>query len=144
MSAIGTSRSQLFDILVEAFEAEPDVQVVYGIPDNDDERQEVVCLAGVSDGSDSVLSLGASTRNEVFGLDMIVKVYDPAGTRQEVDVRAWQMVDAIEAGVTAAACLNGTAYRTEFGTKLSDGPIAAEGGGSVVFVQLTLDVSARI
>jgi hypothetical protein len=123
-----------------------DVQVTYGAPDAHEE-QKVVALLGTRDADEEAAAMGAGRKDETYELLVKVKVHDPAGTPQDVDVAGYALGDAVVDAVEGAGdyTLDNTvmwAFATS--TTSANGVQAAEGGGWVIFIDVIVTCKARI
>jgi len=123
-SAISAARANLFD-LMEADAGYADVQVTFGAPAGHEE-QEVVALLGVDDADEEDVALGAQRSDEVFVLEVGIKVYDPAGDAPEVDAKGFALYEVLRSVVNANRTLGGTVRRAKVSRLRTDGAQPAE------------------
>jgi hypothetical protein len=161
-SSIAPARAALYTLLVAAAgdpsSALADVQITFGYPDQL-EQQEVVCLLGVIEPSESSASLRPrAPREEKYKLELAVKVYNPAAssndtaitTTRDLDVRVWAIAEAVREIVNANLTLTDTVRTAYVVLQKSDGPLAPVDAstkrlpGFVMRVDLHVECEARI
>lgn len=70
-------------------------QVTYGWPR--DEQRELVAVVGTSERSEqTTAALGGRSRNEDYGLQVIITVQNPGLTQQQATERAFELLGVVE------------------------------------------------
>lgn len=154
-TTVAEAHGLLFDLLVDTFAAEPDVQIVYGFPEVY-ELDKVVGLIGqqpVGQREDWA-ALGNQSKREEYSIDVAVKVHDPVSGNtpegaQSTYTEAFRIVEAIRSAVHATKGLGlneADASRNARAavTGAPGGFEPAQGGGWVVFVNVVVTVQADI
>lgn len=146
-SAISASRQALHTLLA-ASSALNGVQVTFGVPAGYEER-EVVALTGVVAAGAEFAALGGQRKEETFGLQVAIKVHDPAGDSDTVDARGFALYEAVRDVLTGNINLSGTVRQAIVGSLVTDGvqPAVDESGtaqGCVIFLTATVNCAVRI
>lgn len=154
-TTVAEAHGLLYDLLVDAFAGEPDVQVTYGPPEVY-ELRKVVSITGqqpVGQREDWA-ALGNADKAEEYSIDVVVKVHDPVSGNtpegaQATYTEAFRLVEAIRGVVheskglglnTADAARNARAQVSG----ATGGAEPAQGGGFVTYVEVVVTVYARI
>lgn len=130
------------------------VQITYGPPAH--EELEVVALLGVRSPEEEVGALGARRREEVYELEVGVKVHDPtagpataeaiaAGTRTQIDVdaRGFELAEWVRSVVHHHWTLSGTVRAAGVTRQITEGVQLAE-KGALIFLLLTIECEATV
>lgn len=143
-TSISTARANLYTLLDAATWPGTKPQVAFGAP-TAYEEQEVVALLGVTDADEAFAAIGAGRREETYELEVAVKVHDPAAsTPQPVDARGFELADTVRGVVHSNYTLTGAVRGAEVRSLRTDGAVAAEGAGFVIFLRLGVACAARI
>lgn len=164
-TTVAAARAALYDLLVDTFADEADVQVLFGPP----EVYELDKVVGITSQEpvgqrEDWASLGNSSREEEYSIDVVVKVYsrgagnDPDGAKA-VDAEAFRLVEAIRNAVHASKGLglndqvtgdpsrNARAAVTGAPSAGPQPPVDRNGNvgaGWICFVDVVVTVQARI
>lgn len=144
-TSIPGARANLFAALAAAPWPSPAPQVTYGSPDAY-EDQQVVAMLGFSPVDDDPAAIGQRRQEEAYRIEVKIKVHDPAAaTGRSVEVRSMALYDVAWNVVIDNPDLGGAVtFCHPSGAEASDGPLAAEGGGWVMFVSIFVACTARI
>lgn len=156
VSTIAAARSALYDLLAadapdatiqHGTKPRRKVLISFGPPGRED--FEVVALLGVRSPTEDVESLGDRRREETYGLEVAVKVHNPAAAddpdgRKLVDGRGFELANWVRSTVHGHFTLNAT-VRTAFVTEqVTIGVQPADKAGLVMFVLLVVSCEADI
>jgi hypothetical protein len=143
-SSISAARAALYDML-SASALLNGVQVTYGAPAAHEEA-EVVALLGVRDPDEEPAALGIGRKEETYQLEVGVKVHSRSGSAAEVDVRAYELADAVADAIEGSGdyTLSGTVDWAYVAGPIGVGAQSAEGGGWVCFLTVLVTCRARI
>lgn len=150
-STIAPARAALHGLLVAgapAQTAQParKVQVSYGPPVH--EEMEVVALLGVRDLVEDTGALGARRREEEYGLEVGIKVHNPAAGAGStaaalVDARGFELAEWVRTVVHRHWTLNGTVREAAVTRLITEGVQLAE-KGCLIFILMTIECLASI
>lgn len=96
VSTLPQVKQALFNLLVADVNlGTAGVQVTYGFPGKNPEREWVALLNGQWDSEDWV-NISANRKDEKYRMGLVVNVQKPGGTQQEATERAMELLGSVE------------------------------------------------